>query len=184
MDPMFVKVVILVGLAILCWRLGVAARTSTPAANVFGGFYTAFVIVLIFLVLVLSKMKYVSALTDTCVEGVDFVSTSIASKFNKHATTSATGTTGGATSAATPVPTGNPNDYIEWVDHTHVQPKPGATLPADWSVTILPADANKRQRVMAPIEVPDEPLTVYFDPDPAKLPAAKSFGQVAVTGRP
>lgn len=186
MDPIFVKVVILVALGIVCWRLGAAAMNSTPAANVFGGYYTAFTIVLIFMVLVLSKMQYVSVLTDTCVEVVDFVATSVANKFNKHATSSATGATG-ASSAATPVPAGSPNDYIEWTDNLHVQPKAGAASLNGWTVTVIPVDpapakVDSRQRVITQITVLPEPYNVYFDPDPSW--GIRGTPAVPTTGRP
>ncbi len=81
-----------------------------------------------------------------------------------------TGTTGGATSAATPVPAGSPNDYIDWTDNLHVQPKAGAAPLNGWTVTVIPVDAAKvdsRQRVIGPITVLPEEYRVYFDPDPS-----------------
>lgn len=88
---------------------------------------------------------------------------------NFHDKSAAT-TTGGATSAATPVPTGSPNDYIEWPDNLHVQPKAGAAPLNGWTVTVIPVDAAKvdsRQRVTGPITVLPEEYRVYFDPDPS-----------------
>lgn len=109
----------------------------------------------------------------------------VGSAVNHFFSPSAAGTTGGASSAATPVPAGTPNDYIEWADKLNVHPKAGAASLNGWTVTVIPVDPAKvdqRKRVIGPTTVLDEPYQVYFDPDPSW--GIRGTPAVPPTGRP
>ncbi len=182
MDASTIVVIVVIGLIVGCFLLFRAARSQTTDGTHFGSYYWAFLVMFFLTSQLIGEIWHFPTLREGMIHGLQATANFIARK--THGKEMTTGIVPPPPPPADSVPTGDPNSYIEWVDHTHVQPKPGATLPANWTVTIMPSDATKRQRVLAPVEVPDEPLTVYFDPDPASLPTAKSFGQVTVTGRP
>lgn len=181
--PSFVMFLMMaLGLVVVVW-LGYCAR-STPTDNVhFGSFNTAFVIVLMLYVLVMSRMPYINIVTDTFVDGMHFVSESIADKFNKHPPVLAGSTSPTTAAPGVVLPTTRPTDFVEWVSQTQIQPKTGATLPVGWRVSY--SDGTNFGVVDQPIDVDAaKTISVYWDPDNVVHPGQTPLPTEVLHGRP
>jgi len=178
--PGFVKFALMLAAFVVVFSLGKAARRSTPDNTHFGAFYNWFVIALVLFVLAISEMPYVSVITKTFAESIDFVSVSIADKFNKQKPliTAAPTTLPGVV-----LPTTRPTDFVEWVSTTQIQPKAGATLPFGWRVSY--SDGTAFGVVDKPISVDAaKTISVYWDPDTSVYPGQSPLPVEVLPGRP
>lgn len=172
MNPLFLKCLILGVLAIFAFRYYRKAQKTPTDDKTFGWDHVVFLVLMIYVTLVASRLPYVSVLTDTCIEAIDFVSKSVADKFNKQQLNLPTSV----------APSGSPNDYIVWVDRNTVKPAPGLTLQAGWSVSWITKDRTQHGRILADTAVPAD-IEVYFDPLPTNT-GAVTPPSVPVVGRP
>lgn len=162
---------------VMVW-FGYNARCSKPDEKHFGGWYIAFIVMFAFYLLAISKLPYVSALTDTLAESVDFASTSIADKINSHSSGTASTAAPGVT-----LPVGRPSDFVEWVSPTQIQPKAGASLPAGWRISYT--DGTKFGVIQGVVDVDAaKTINVYWDPDNLVFPGQKPLPFEIFAGRP
>ena len=123
-------------------------------------------------------MQYVSVVTKTIAEGMDFVSKSIADKINSQSSGTASTAAPGVT-----LPIGRPSDFVEWVSRTQIQPKAGASLPAGWRISYT--DGTNFGVIQGVVDVDAaKTINVYWDPDNIVFPGQKPLPFEIFSGRP
>ncbi len=162
--------VIVAGVAYVLFRAG--RRTPTDD-HTYGGYNLWFALVFGFLMLMLSRVWVVPNFIDAVDEGITYMALKVEEN-----------TAGGPPAAAAIVglPTGNPGDYLEWVDHTHLQPKVGApALPVGWRVAVTSDPLVAGIVIDKVTEVTYTDVWVFFDPNTSVLPGKSALGAVKLT---
>lgn len=151
------KFMLYVTVALVCYLLFRAGRRTATDDHTFGGYNIAFACVFGLLILALSRVWIIPQFIDAIEEGVSFMAEKVEEKTSG---VPQPGTSGVG------LPTGVPADYVEWVDHAHLQPKAGApVLPTGWRVAVTDDPTKPGIVVDKPIDVSYDDVWVYFDPD-------------------
>lgn len=171
---MYIAVFVGVLLTLLTIIFFVAARTTTSAAGQFGWLYGLFTT---FLVVTVLYWGYFPGLE----KGPQMVKQVYLNVLRGVVAQS----TNGTSAQTIAQPSGSPTDYVEWMDHDHVQLQKSANpLPVGWYVAVTSDKNQTGERVIGPVRVAEGEVWVYFDPDTKIYPGALTSPAASLPNRP
>lgn len=150
----------------VCIVLFMAAKRQKADEGNFGSFYILFFLAFFLTSQLIGRFWYFQVIGDGLYHGLNHASDYIAEKIG-------TSTGQQQQQQQHALPSGNPEDYVEWVSAGEIQPKPGTSLPNGWRVSYT-TDQKQCWVIDKTITVPDTgDLWILFDPDQTALPGAK-----------